>query len=171
MKFIGRRFTINFKYLFRVLFVSIPALLPYSALAGEPNVKFIMAKKGSCLSEHEKIDLNEIYFLSDTKLVKKNTNGYELWEVDGEKFYLGQYSSGGEFVSKYFTNVSMEIVEKVKNSKDMDVQLSFVLVDGAVALYWKETFIHRVYNQGIFKINGNNLVYLCSGKGGIQSGH
>lgn len=50
---------------------------------------------------------------------------------------------------------------------DIDVQGQFVIIDGAPGLFWRETFQHRMYRQGLFLIQDEMLSSYCVGLGGV----
>lgn len=60
-----------------------------------------------------------------------------------------------------------------------DIFLKFGSLDSRPVLYWRETYQHRIFRQGLFAIdassaNGNwnhVLTPLCEGKGGIETSH
>lgn len=51
----------------------------------------------------------------------------------------------------------------------LDVELKLALVENQLALYWRETFQHRMYRQGLFRIVGDGLARWCDGEGGVSS--
>jgi hypothetical protein len=51
----------------------------------------------------------------------------------------------------------------------LDIQLKLVTFEGALALYWRETYLHRTYRQGLFEIQGMRASPLCEGAGGVTS--
>jgi len=63
------------------------------------------------------------------------------------------------------------IEEEVDFGTDLDLELKFVLIDGAIGLYWRETFQHRVHRQGLFRITGERLSKICEGHRGISVDH
>jgi hypothetical protein len=36
-------------------------------------------------------------------------------------------------------------------------------------LYWRETFQHRIYGQGLFRVVGQSLEPFCEGRAGVQA--
>jgi hypothetical protein len=55
-----------------------------------------------------------------------------------------------------------------KREDDADVDLKLGLLDGKLVLYWRETYLHRIYRQGLFSINDQDLAPLCEGRGGSE---
>lgn len=49
---------------------------------------------------------------------------------------------------------------------DLDVDLSFVVLDNEIVVRWKETYLHRQYRQGLFRISGSGISEICTGTGG-----
>lgn len=59
----------------------------------------------------------------------------------------------------------LEVDSKFRNGPDIDVELSFVLLDGEIVVRWKETFVHRAYRQGLFRVQGSGIEEICTGTG------
>ena len=53
-----------------------------------------------------------------------------------------------------------------RDGQDADVIITLGSYQGATVLYWRETFLHRQYRQGVFRINDSRLIPLCEGIGG-----
>ncbi len=51
----------------------------------------------------------------------------------------------------------------------LDVELKLALVEDQLAVYWRETYQHRIYRQGLLRIVGDGLVRRCEGRGGLSS--
>ncbi len=47
-----------------------------------------------------------------------------------------------------------------------DVELKLGLYEQQIVLYWRETYRHRIYRQGLFRFEGQALVPMCEGEGG-----
>jgi len=58
------------------------------------------------------------------------------------------------------------IAEEIDPDASLDLDLKFVLIDGAIGLYWRETFQHRMYRQGVFRFTWGQLTKVCEGRGG-----
>lgn len=48
---------------------------------------------------------------------------------------------------------------------DLDLNLKIVALDGEVFFYWRETYKHRSFRQGLLRIVGDNIVPFCEGMG------
>lgn len=48
-----------------------------------------------------------------------------------------------------------------------DVVISFAELDHEDFVYWRESYVHRTYRQGLFKFNGKTIVPVCTGVGGV----
>ena len=53
---------------------------------------------------------------------------------------------------------------------DLDIIIRLALYDGNAAIYWKETYQHRSYRQGIILLGDRPQVF-CEGRGGADSSH
>lgn len=52
---------------------------------------------------------------------------------------------------------------------DVDVIASFVKVGDVVSIYWRETYLHRSYRQGVLGIGADGLYALCQGAAGADA--
>jgi hypothetical protein len=59
------------------------------------------------------------------------------------------------------------IADAVDPEKDLDVELKLAYLDGRLVVFWKETYRHRIYRQGLFHIVGERVKALCTGRGGV----
>jgi hypothetical protein len=94
-------------------------------------------------------------------------------EVDGPQGPL-RVSISGEYLlidttgplpprAVYATNIS----DAVDPNADLDVELKLGYFEGTLVAFWKETFRHRMYRQGLLRILGETVTPLCEGRGGI----
>jgi hypothetical protein len=86
--------------------------------------------------------------------------------LDGESVSLKRVegeSGEGEYVS----NIGTEVDDSV----DLDVQLKLALYGGRPVIYWKETYLHRMYRQGLFGLGDWKVAPLCEGTGGLYRSH
>lgn len=63
----------------------------------------------------------------------------------------------------YATNIG----DTADPRSDLDVELKLGYFDGFLVVFWKETFHHRIYRQGLFRIAGESVMPLCTGRGGV----
>lgn len=54
----------------------------------------------------------------------------------------------------------------IPGARAMDVELAFVVIDGELALFWRETYRNRFYQQGLIGVSTEGLSLLCTGRGG-----
>jgi hypothetical protein len=114
---------------------------------------------GSCRSNSEYINLGRVMFLKNEVIDLKDTNGLVRVALDRQKVRMQRVKLGV---------VQETVIVNVGNiiSGDPDIILTLGMLDDQPVLYWKETFLHRSYRQGVFKILGQSLVPLCQGMGG-----
>lgn len=74
--------------------------------------------------------------------------------------------------------VGLEDVRHIFNIKysasegeKLDVIVTFAELDHEDFVYWKESYVNRIYRHGLFKFDGDDLVPVCSGSGGIEVSH
>jgi hypothetical protein len=64
-----------------------------------------------------------------------------------------------------------EIRRMINRDAPPDIDLSFALLDGSLYVYWRETYKHRSFDQGLYKFEAGKLSYFCMGSGGVDSSH
>lgn len=128
---------------------------------------------GGCKSEREFVGLKNIYFLQNREIIQERKNGYSLLSIEGETFRIEKYTPRDVHIETLVFDISMEILSRTKGDKDIDIELDFVLLgkDNRIGIFWKETFLHQSYRQGIFKLDNEKLLWFCEGRGGIDSSH
>src|SRR5688572_1852979 len=122
---------------------------------------------GNCKSTSGEFALNSVLFLTN-KSVRLNSSSGDF------EITVGDLSVTVNRVDKSVdsrTTKVYEIRRLVARGSIPDLDLSLVIVNGDLGLYWRETYRHRSYRQGLFKIVGSQLVSLCEGTGGIDSSH
>jgi hypothetical protein len=114
---------------------------------------------GNCLtSDRRPIDLKTVLF-GDNRQIDANGRRYRLdrqtlaWERIGDPEGLRHATRIGPLVSR---------------DGNIDIRLQFAFVEGRLSLYWRETYEHHSYRQGVFTIVGDDLVRLCEGEGGFD---
>jgi hypothetical protein len=65
----------------------------------------------------------------------------------------------------------VDFIEEHYELVNPDIDLSFVLINNELSIYWKETYLHRAYRQGIVAIRRDTVVAVCDGFGGFDSTH
>lgn len=94
-------------------------------------------------------------------------------EVDGPHGPLrvniaGQHVQIRKVDSKTNSIVYSENIADAADPKgDYDVELKLGYFDGMLVVYWKETYRHRIYHQGLFRLTGESFSQLCAGRGGV----
>lgn len=127
---------------------------------------------GTCLGPGGAVDLSRVMFLENQSILIDGPDGPLRVSIDGEDLLILQYA-GSSREREYFNNIGYQ----VDPDDDLDVELKLALVKGALAVYWRETYRNRLYRQGLFgidvnqlfKADGRALVSLCSGRGGSHS--
>lgn len=57
------------------------------------------------------------------------------------------------------------VAELIDGGYDLDLDLKIVALAGRVYVFWRETFLHRPYRQGLLRIVGDELAPFCEGMG------
>jgi hypothetical protein len=51
----------------------------------------------------------------------------------------------------------------------LDIVLEFIEIDHKDYIYWKESFVNRIYKQGLLYFDGDNLYNVCMGDAGVST--
>jgi hypothetical protein len=111
------------------------------------------------MSGDRPVYLSKVLFLGNQSI---ETADGKRWEIDGE--HVSVQTPDPEHDRR-----TRDVGDIAVPGEYLDVDLKFALVEGKFAVYWRETYQHRMYRQGLLKIDGEDLVKLCEGEGGISS--
>jgi hypothetical protein len=125
-----------------------------------------------CEGSGGRIDMHRVMFLENRTLEVDGGTGPLRLRLDGETFYsdeIGERSRHRTYLDRIDT--------LVQPGEDLDIDLKFALVNGRLTLYWRETYQHRFYRQGLVSLEGRALfgdddqgmTILCAGRGGSFS--
>ena len=116
---------------------------------------------GSCEGGGRAIDLRKVLFLENRSVDTDWPEGTLRLSLSGDYFYAD------EVINRQVSRQHYQLVlDSIQDGSDLDIELKFAYFEGELLLYWKETFQNRLYRQGLFKISGPNLTFLCEGRGG-----
>lgn len=127
---------------------------------------------GECVGGNGRIDLHRVMFLENRTLVVDGGTGPLRLRLEDETFYseeIGERSERRTYIN--------QIDAMVQPGENLDIELKFALVNNRLVLYWRETYQHRFYRQGLLTIEGRPLfggddqvmTPLCAGRGGSYS--
>jgi hypothetical protein len=120
---------------------------------------------GSCISENGPVDLNRVLFLENRSMSIDNSNEQTQATLRGQIIRF-RVNDGEDTVYVQDIGTSIGV-----GGEDADVILKFAILDNRQFLYWRETYQHRIYRQGLFNIIGHQLTPLCQGHGGVDMSH
>ena len=124
-----------------------------------------ISETGDCIKNGKSFNLERVLFL-ENKTLELDEHGRSLRvRLSGENVTIEDLGSRSE--GKFFANIGYE----VDKGGDLDVLLKLAQLNGQLVLYWRETSLHRVYRQGLFRIGGKGISPMCEGTGGISSSH
>lgn len=159
------------------MYILIAALLtsqPTPVTAGPPGsgVALRLEVTGSCEGGGGSVDMRRVMFLENRTLVIDGATGPLQIEVDGEDFAIEEIGEGSGR-----RTYAERVDAMVEPDEDLDIELKLALVDGRLALYWRETYQNRFYRQGLLAIEGRaffnpedrGLRPQCEGRGGSHS--
>lgn len=124
---------------------------------------------GNCRSEDQVIDLRRMMIHEHRWLDVIGEHGRTRTRVSGESLVFerrDQVSPEGRTPI-----VVVDIGRILGGNEDLDIDLRLASVEGRFAVFWRETFQHRSYRQGLLEIVGETVVALCEGRGGIDASH
>jgi hypothetical protein len=162
-----------------ILVTMLLAALPWSAAADDQIPSSVAGsikdrlrdefRYGYCAAEAKKIDIKNLMFLKNTEIRLSLNPGYALIGIEGESLRIEKHNNSGSLVDTKIIDVDKSVLAHAKQTGDIDIEMSFVLLDGSIAVFWKETFMHQSYRQGIFKLENDNLQWVCEGTAGKVS--
>jgi hypothetical protein len=127
---------------------------------------------GTCDGPRGSVDLRRISFLRRPYAILPGMTGPIRISIDGENLLakeVGRRSRQREF----YDNIGYQVDE----NDDLDVELRLARVHGRLSVYWRETYRHRIYRQGLFEIHPDELfrdtsralALICEGRGGART--
>lgn len=141
---------------------SVVATRPVQGAVAEPDLR--LSPIGSCTSADGPVDLSRLWYLENRSV-----------EVANHRVGLGPQSVGITILDATPVRTHHYDIPRMVSeggpAGDPDVELKLVVLDGQLAVYWRETYRHRMYRQGLFRVNGARLVRWCEGMGGIYTSH
>lgn len=132
--------------------------LAFAVMVGLQNVPPI---EGSCGSGADSVDLQRVVFSSNTKITSGYGESFREVSIRGERLIITRML-GGEISSRV-----IDIGDIVGDGNPIDISLEFTVGD-RLGIYWRETFQHQSYRQGLFFIDGDGVIYRCEGAAGID---
>ena len=120
-------------------------------------------RTGTCEATGRSYNLHRLMILENRTIEIEGDGGPVRVSIDGE--YVQIHTAGENSREIFATNIA-DIVDP---HSDLDIELKLGYFDGHLVIFWKETFQHRVYQQGMFRVEGHFLTRLCNGRGGVTS--
>lgn len=146
-----------------ISFIGVLAALSGPAVAGSLNHSQLL---GSCLRAGKPEELSRALFLENRAIDLTDRNKVSRVSLVGQSVRIEDLSAtdGDVYVTRMASVVSQA-------EDDVDLFLKFVLLKGRPFVYWRETYQHRMYRQGLFEIIDHKVVPFCEGHGGTTSSH
>lgn len=116
---------------------------------------------GTCEAEGRSYNLHRLMLLENQAVDVDGPRGPLRVSIAEE--YVQIHTAGPAPAAVYATNIG----EAADPDADLDVELKLGYFDGALVVFWKETFRYRIYRQGMFRISGESVTPLCAGRGGV----
>jgi hypothetical protein len=130
---------------------------------------------GSCLAPAQPpVDLRGVMLLQNRELTLDSDAGPVRISVEGQRFRLDVLDSDDR------RHIVGNVGDTVSGADDrLDVFVTLGMRDGQPILYWRETYQHRSFRQGLLTIDlgavnadwAHVLKPLCEGMGGVTFTH
>lgn len=121
---------------------------------------------GSCIGRDGPIELRRVLFLENRVVDFQNDRIPMRITLLGQTVRVETLRQPSDSISV------LDIGEAVSDgSAGADVNLKLALMDERLVVYWRETFQHRIVQQGLFLVNGQHLSALCRGRAGSEVSH
>lgn len=117
---------------------------------------------GTCVAEGRSYDLHRLMLLENQAVEIDGPHG-PLRVSIAEEYVQIHTADAAPARAVYATNIA----NAVDPHSNLDVELKLGYFDGILVVFWKETFRHRIYRQGMFRIAGESVRPLCAGRGGV----
>ena len=119
---------------------------------------------GSCKGAAGNLDMQEVMFLENRSIDWKfPTKKIRVW-LDRDKLHTSDPADPSTGVTFLGVNYLLK--------GDPDIVLKLAVQDGRLLVYWRETFQHRVFRQGLFVVlEDGRLDGLCEGRAGHWQSH
>lgn len=114
------------------------------------------ASRGACLVNGGDNIIPQALFLENRSVSNINNTGLNV-SIHGERVRIFSDTDQGR---------NTRIDWLVDQSADLDIDLKFAIYRDEVVLFWRETYRHRIFRQGMFRLEGESLVSICTGRGG-----
>jgi hypothetical protein len=119
---------------------------------------------GTCEGQGRSFDLGLLMTLENRTIQIDRPDGRIQVRINGEHFFIERVREAATQ-----TLFGVNTGNEVDPHADLDVELKLAYFEGQLVIYWKETFQHKIYRQGLFKVEADHLSLICTGRGGITS--
>lgn len=130
------------------------------------NPLYIPYYAGTCIENKQTVYLNEAFFIKNKVIKIRSENGYSIIKIVRDLLDVKKFDKNGSLIESYILDVKGNVLKRNDKVKDIDIKISFVWVDNELGVYWKESFLHKQYMQGVYMIKNNQLNFYCQGSGG-----
>ena len=124
---------------------------------------------GDCVArDGRRIDMDRVMFLDDRPVVFDAPGGPFRARVE-EQMLLVEAIGESSDRSTYYNRIDYQVGEDGGGNLDLQIQLAFV--EGRLAVFWRETYRNRIYDQGLYAVGGQDVEFVCKGRGGRRVEH
>lgn len=98
----------------------------------------------------------------------------DLWILENDAVYdVGSTESvtisGESVVIRQNGNDRSHRIDRMfAGDSSVDVVLRFAIIDNEPVLFWRESYLHRVFQQGLVRFSNGTVSSMCLGAGGIE---
>jgi hypothetical protein len=117
---------------------------------------------GVCRGPTGLVDLRRVSFLTNRSILWKISGKLTRVSVEEESLHVAEIK---ENIEQGIT--IRDSAYEISPDSDIDIDLSLAILDGELVVYWRETFKHRRYRQGVMRVSERPISSLCEGSGGI----
>jgi hypothetical protein len=120
---------------------------------------------GDCIEPSGKADeLRGLRFLKSHSANTETAAGKLRITLQGEHVRIDNLRYGRAH-GFYYSNLG----DQVEPNDDLDIELRLARQKGRLVIYWKETYRHKIYRQGLFRVVDERVELICQGRGGLNS--
>lgn len=152
-----------------LLIVFLSACLPSSGRAQpiDPAADLTYSGVGDCsVTAGERVDLRRLWILKDDAIELREGSRFWRIRVNWESVTV-ETLTGGATGEVEMRDIGLDLDEQ----RDIDIEVRLAVLEGTLVAYWRETYQHRRYRQGLYRFEGGKFEPWCEGVGGIEAIH
>lgn len=137
--------------------------------SGDVDVEDLLNPEGDCVSEDGTMfDMKNLRHFSNQSIKTRVNDSDYILTIDFELVEIVEVGKEDDGTLIFHIPYSVYETDWLGvDEESLDVLVNFAELDHEDYVYWRESYVNKAYWQGLFKFDGNDLVAVCSGAGGV----